>query len=572
MTRSSMKLRVASLAVEAPIQPPLLGVRAGWGTRLAFHPPSSLFFSWVEGIGSYRLGRWNLATGGLDMAPTIGLLRGALFDQARNRLHVLTEHGLHELELDTLRGLRKLRKGIPKHPSVISSTGHADLALVTGSGGSPCVLVSLSSYSAVRRMPPAGDKLAVRRGNDFILITSGAATRFSKEGLRVGRTAAPEVTGFLATAGGDILVHEPIFGEESDTHEATGTRIATLSLPPRGPAKMEPLLEIEDDVHNLLGVDPRGYLVAETETPSAWGIAWIDLTRKRVVGRTETPLGAGEMILAGSFVVGRALRAEPTAPFQFYALSSDPDPFSELARSTPPKPKATRASPPTRLGRPDVRTHVRERFDSRRDDRGRIGVASPEPLQFERCVFEQIMIDAATPTVFRNATFVRCTFVGCSVLHAGANAAFEDIVFDGCDIKGKVRFLEGLDLKRVTLRGKTRGGLILQRFPPALLARSGSDDWALDISQGEFSGLELRGLPSRLVRRNPEIHGVVRRDKLTDGRWKAMRLGVARIVLEDIFDGGQEDGLLLVNRLDRRWEERAEDLRRLRDAGIAEPR
>ena len=129
----------------------------------------------------------------------------------------------------------------------------------------------------------------------------------------------------------------------------------------------------------------------------------------------------------------------------------------------------------------------------------------------------------------------------------------------------------GLDLERVTFRGKNRGSLIFQQFPASVLARTGrDDDWAMDISGAEFSGLELRGLPSRLVRTNPEIHGVVRKERLRDGAWKKLSLGVARIVLEDIEEGDQEDGLFLVNTLDRKWRERAEDLAKLRKAGIAD--
>ncbi len=72
------------------------------------------------------------------------------------------------------------------------------------------------------------------------------------------------------------------------------------------------------------------------------------------------------------------------------------------------------------------------------------------------------------------------------------------------------------------------------------------------------------------MRTNPEIHGVVRKERLRDGAWKKLSLGVARIVLEDIEEGDQEDGLFLVNTLDPKWRERAEDPAKLRKAGIAD--
>lgn len=274
----------------------------------------------------------------------------------------------------------------------------------------------------------------------------------------------------------------------------------------------------------------------QTRTPDGAGLAWLDLARGEVLASLRTRRDVvpaddpvGRFVLAGACVV--APPRTPTDPYTFHALEAAA--LSDLAEPRPAPAKAPRAQVPGAIA-------------ARRFERVRPTASATDPVTFERCTFEHAVLAPPQPATFANATFVRCTFVTCSVL--GGHAKLRDVVLDGCTLKGKPCFLNGVDLERVTLRGKLRGALILQQFPTALLARTGERDWALDLSQAELSGLELRGLPSRLVRRNPEVHGVVRKERLADGAWTRLALsGVARIVLEGIQRGAAEDGLFLVN-------------------------
>jgi hypothetical protein len=45
-------------------------------------------------------------------------------------------------------------------------------------------------------------------------------------------------------------------------------------------------------------------------------------------------------------------------------------------------------------------------------------------------------------------------------------------------------------------------------------------DWAIDISRAEFSLLELSGIPSRLIRRDPETQMVVTRERALNPDWR----------------------------------------------------
>lgn len=541
----------------APIPVPLEGVRAGWGTSLAFEAPGSLYLSWIEGVGGYRVGRWELGRGEIRVGKSFGLLRDALFDREHGRVHLLNEFGLHELEHDTLAGLRKLRKSMPQHPVRIASTGHAGLAVVGGFRAKTSLLVSLADYEIVARLSAAVPDVVLSNRDGFTFVGDGEGIVFGRDGKLVRRILLPECFAAHALDSGRVVVaRTPDDGED-------GTELQ--SFDPSKPAATKPIARVPDEVTRILGVDGHDHLVLETSTENGIGLIWV--AKGEVRGRIDTGRERLSPVLAGSFVVGVPL-LQPSEPFSFYTLSADAKPFAALAPVAKPKPlpaKPRRAAP----GPAGVATFVDRRFDSAGPDHGHVTRAADGPLRFEGCVFDYLAI--AAPLAIRDVTFLGCTFIQCSVLDRATGATFSDVVFDRFAIKGKPCFLAGLDLRRVTFRGKNRGTLILQQFPQSVLSRTGrEDDWAVDISSGEFSGLELRGLPSRLVRRNPEIHGVIRRERLLDGKWRKLSLGVARIVLEDIEDGEQEDGLFLVNTLDRKWRERAEDLAKLRKAGIAD--
>lgn len=102
-----------------------------------------------------------------------------------------------------------------------------------------------------------------------------------------------------------------------------------------------------------------------------------------------------------------------------------------------------------------------------------------------------------------------------------------------------------------------------------------SVDWALDISEAEFDDFSIctRGVPSRLVRRDSETQAVVRRQQALSGKWRGMRLsGLTQILFED-FMRDELDSFILVapKRHKRDFENVLADIRRLREAGIAEP-
>lgn len=97
-------------------------------------------------------------------------------------------------------------------------------------------------------------------------------------------------------------------------------------------------------------------------------------------------------------------------------------------------------------------------------------------------------------------------------------------------------------------------------------------DWALDISEAEFTGVEMyrSGIPATLVRRDPETQVVVTRDSVTNGDWRAACDGSSVwVAIERFLSSGFQDAVLIA---EKRAKHLAEDLaafRRLRDIGVA---
>jgi hypothetical protein len=100
-------------------------------------------------------------------------------------------------------------------------------------------------------------------------------------------------------------------------------------------------------------------------------------------------------------------------------------------------------------------------------------------------------------------------------------------------------------------------------------------DWALDIREAEFEDfcIRTRGVPAHLVRRDPETQAVIRRDKVLSGKWREMGLSPFTLfTIKEMIEGGQVADILVAAKRDKKhFKPVMDDIRRLREAGIAEP-
>jgi len=98
-------------------------------------------------------------------------------------------------------------------------------------------------------------------------------------------------------------------------------------------------------------------------------------------------------------------------------------------------------------------------------------------------------------------------------------------------------------------------------------------DWALDISQAEFTSGEVEGIPPELVRRDSETQVVLRSQAIKEGRWREVNLsGTYWSPLLDAYaKEGMGDVVLIAPKAAPDFKALLKGLMALREAGIVEP-
>ena len=143
-------------------------------------------------------------------------------------------------------------------------------------------------------------------------------------------------------------------------------------------------------------------------------------------------------------------------------------------------------------------------------------------------------------------------------------------VFKHVTFKGKIGRVMFNDLFELPIKGKTTS---LQRtFEKANKEYYSTVDWALDISQAEFDDFDCRGVPSRLVRRNPETQMMLTRERVLANK-DAFGVGGEHWcrMIKFFLDLGYPDTVYIVG-----WQKPDRDalivgIEALRKAGVAEP-
>lgn len=224
-----------------------------------------------------------------------------------------------------------------------------------------------------------------------------------------------------------------------------------------------------------------------------------------------------------------------------------------------------------------------EKFQGFRD---RESCALFENMEFHDCYFQGGYVsytkDPKKRSTIRNIRMINCSQRGCAIYPA----IIEDVLIDGFRTHGQCLQTWGAVFKHVILRGKVDDLMIsyvvgipseepevLESFDTANAKYYENVDWALDISQAEFRDVDIRGLPARLIRRDPETQIVVTRETALEGRWRNINLkdGLWKTSLSMFLDQNRPDVVLVAPKKSRRFKNLLEDLRIFRSEGIAEP-
>jgi hypothetical protein len=207
-------------------------------------------------------------------------------------------------------------------------------------------------------------------------------------------------------------------------------------------------------------------------------------------------------------------------------------------------------------------------------------------IEFRNCAFVScdvsITLDPCNRTTVRRVGLINCEVTGCSA----STAVLEEVLVDGLKTHNMLASW-GAVFRHVTLKGRI-GQLMLnyavapgvatadeqRAFDQANALYYASVDWALDISQGEFLDADIRGIPSRLIRRDVETQAVVTRQKALEGRWRQVDLSKTWWATSlDFFvkDSKAPDLVLVAPKRHPKFRHLLDGIKRLRAEGIAEP-
>jgi hypothetical protein len=211
-----------------------------------------------------------------------------------------------------------------------------------------------------------------------------------------------------------------------------------------------------------------------------------------------------------------------------------------------------------------------------------------ESVELENCSFEHCGLSLTkrvkNRSVVRNARLKSCRVGGCDI----GPAVIENVIVDGFET-AELFIVWGALFKEVVIRGKC-GKLKINHWihhterseaiqGPFDVARRGfyeSVDWALDIREARFKEFEVRGIPARLIRRDPESQLVVTRERASQYGWRE-RLSKSNQLwpfMIDLFLSDGDEDIILVAPLSapkKKREKLLQELGELRDAGVALP-
>ncbi|GLW64880.1 hypothetical protein Arub01_31240 [Actinomadura rubrobrunea] len=192
-------------------------------------------------------------------------------------------------------------------------------------------------------------------------------------------------------------------------------------------------------------------------------------------------------------------------------------------------------------------------------------------VKFVSCVLGQDD-DPEFGFVVRDVTAKRCRTNACTV----HGVRFEDVTVDGlaCDHLS----LGGCLFKHVTLKGKigpilttpvnTLSEETTAAMNAAMVAYYQDVDWALDISEAEFSDAGFSMVPGELVRRDPETQFLLRREVVVPAMDSLPR--VVRIEASRFEDTPFDSIVAVAPRRSKHFERYLAEFQQAREAGLVE--
>jgi hypothetical protein len=210
-----------------------------------------------------------------------------------------------------------------------------------------------------------------------------------------------------------------------------------------------------------------------------------------------------------------------------------------------------------------------------------------EGLELSNCSFSHCGLsmtkEIAKRSIVRNCKLTNSAVGGCDI----GPAILENIEVDGVDTK-ELLIVWGALFKNVVFRGECgkikinhwvhftdRTAATQAPFDEARNRFYDSIDWAIDIRDAKFREFEYRGIPGRLIKRDPETQFLVRRENVIDASWrsKVSKSNVHWPFVLELFESDGDEDIVLVAPLaapKKKRESLLEELRELRALGVAD--
>lgn len=205
-------------------------------------------------------------------------------------------------------------------------------------------------------------------------------------------------------------------------------------------------------------------------------------------------------------------------------------------------------------------------------------------LEFRRCefIFSSLAVtrDVRKRAIVQDVVIENCVADACTV----QGAVLEDVTVDGLRSPGIFR-VSAAAFRHVTLRGQVDDLLVhpslwpgpvteaeQRSFDDANAAFYADTDWALDIRDAEFGAAEIKGVPTRLIRRDPETQVVVSHHNALQGKWRRLGLNDTPwpALIQFLIDDGDVEKLLIAPKRSRDFRRLQQGLMRLKEAGVAQ--
>jgi hypothetical protein len=206
-------------------------------------------------------------------------------------------------------------------------------------------------------------------------------------------------------------------------------------------------------------------------------------------------------------------------------------------------------------------------------------------IEFRKCHFMSgalsVTLDPKLRSTVRNVNVINCRTTAASLWAA----IVEDVVIDGLQTSRLFR-TSGAVFKHVVLEGKIGRIMMSPAVHPSKITKEQQEafndantqyyksvDWALDISQAAFVECDIRCVPASLIRRDPETQAVVTRAKAISGEWQRLDLSNTYwpSTISHFLERGDHDIVLVAAKRNSKFKDLLNGLKKLREAGIAEP-